>query len=97
MNNNRVIIGNQSPSRRKFVGGVGILSLLAAVGALVRIPFPGKRAVISCAPEGKKKTVKMLTQDGTLVEVDESVITSPKKKVSVTEMQNWIKKQGETK
>lgn len=40
----------------------------------------------------KSKTVKMLAQDGTLVEVDASLLKNPKRKVSKDEIQNWIKK-----
>ena len=44
---------------------------------------------------GKKKktqTVKMLTQDGKLVEVNASAPATKKKKITNKELQNWIKK-----
>ncbi len=45
---------------------------------------------------GKKKkkteTVKMLSQDGTLVEIDKNFLAASGKKISNTELQNWIKK-----
>ena len=45
------------------------------------------------APKKKKpETVKMLTQDGKLVEVTVSAIPAKKKKISNKELQNWIKK-----
>ena len=46
------------------------------------------------APKSKEKTetVKMLTQDGKLVEVNISAIPSKKKKITNRELQNWIKK-----
>lgn len=36
--------------------------------------------------------VKMLTQDGKLVEIDQELLLSSKKKVSNEELQQWIKK-----
>ena len=45
------------------------------------------------APKKKKaETVKMLTQDGKLVEVTISAIPSKQKKITNKELQNWIKK-----
>lgn len=41
--------------------------------------------------EKKKKTVKMLTQDGKLVEIDPDLIKSEKKKITNSELQSWIK------
>jgi len=45
---------------------------------------------------GKKnketKTVKMLTQDGKLVEIDVTRIPSKKKKVKIADIHNWINK-----
>ncbi len=38
------------------------------------------------------ETVKMLTQDGKLVEVNITAIPSKKKKITNKELQNWIKK-----
>lgn len=38
----------------------------------------------------KPTTVKMLTQDGQLVEVDERFITNRQPKISTTEIQNWV-------
>jgi hypothetical protein len=81
----------KDPSRRKFVWGVAALSFFTALSALTGIHFPGKRKVISCKPEGKKKMVRMLTQDGKLVEIDESLITGSGKRISNIELQNWIK------
>lgn len=78
------------PTRRKFVWGIGILSLFAAVAS--GLPFFSKKDVIACKPEGKKRMLTMLTQDGKLVEIDESLITASRKKISNKELQNWIKK-----
>ena len=45
-------------------------------------------------PSAKKetKTVKMLSEDGKLVEVDIASIPSSRKKITNAELQNWIKK-----
>ena len=44
---------------------------------------------ISC---GERATVKMLTQDGSLVEIDKKLLASSGKKISNKELQEWIKK-----
>jgi hypothetical protein len=36
--------------------------------------------------------VKMLTQDGSLVEIDKKLLASSGKKISNEELQQWIKK-----
>jgi hypothetical protein len=76
------------PSRRKFVWGMGILSAFAAIGSITGISLWRKKK----PSENKKQTVKMLTQDGRLVEVDVSKISGKMKKITNTEMQHWIKK-----
>ncbi len=78
------------PSRRKFVRGVGILSALAAFAAAKGLPFSLDKKVIACAPEKNIKTVKMLTRDGKLVEIDEALIKGKSNKLSNTELQHWI-------
>ena len=40
----------------------------------------------------KPETVKMLAQDGTLVEVDKTLLAGSGKKISDVELQQWIKK-----
>lgn len=68
-------------SRKKFImWGVGILSLFS----IGKLAFTSK--------EKKRNTVKMLTQDGTLVEIDVAAIPPNKKKISEEEIQNWVKK-----
>lgn len=42
--------------------------------------------------EPVKETVKMLTQDGRLVEIDKNLLTSSTNKVSNEDLQKWIKK-----
>jgi hypothetical protein len=89
MKNDEKMISSNSPSRRKFVFGVGILSAFAAIGAATGLPFLAKK---SSKIADKKKTVKMLTEDGRLVEIDETLIASGKKKITNTELQHWIKR-----
>ena len=67
-------------TRRKLVSWVGILSLFAFAGAAFR-PWKNK----------PPHTVKMLTQDGKLVEVDARLLASGKKKISDKELQDWVK------
>jgi hypothetical protein len=40
----------------------------------------------------KKQVVKMLTEDGRLVEVDGALLSASRKKITNSELQNWIKK-----
>ena len=47
----------------------------------------------SCAPETSVQKVKMLTQDGVLVEVDMSKVKGSKQKISNKELQSWVKKE----
>ncbi len=68
-------------TRRKMVLWLGVLSLFSMVGAAFR-PLSSK----------KTRTVKVLTQDGKLVEIDASLLASSRKKISDKELQNWIKK-----
>lgn len=66
-------------SRRTFMAwGVSILSGLSLISLGVR----GRR---------KKETVKMLTQDGKLVEVEKNVLTGKKQKISNDDLKGWIK------
>ena len=76
------------PSRRKFVLGLGIISLLGALG----LKFPSRKVIIACAPPHEKKTVKMLTQDGKLVELDVQHVKAKGKKISNDELKSWVKK-----
>ncbi len=67
-------------SRRKFIGwGMGALAAFSSIGLF----FSQKK---------KKKIVKMLTQDGHLVEVDEALIKSTGKKVDNKGIHTWVKK-----
>lgn len=74
-------------------------TLLASIGALSLFPllklgiFTKERVVISCAPAALPQTVKMLTQEGVLVEVDISKLKGDKHKISNKQLQTWIKKE----
>ena len=73
---------NKIQTRKKFIGtGITAAALLTAL----RFFIPGKKTK-------KSGTVKMLTQDGKLVEVDIAALPPKKKKITNKEMQTWIKK-----
>lgn len=77
-------------TRRKLLAGIGVLSAFSfwkATGFFFK-----KKQVIACAPPEEKKTMKVLSQDGRLVEVDISKIKILKRKISDQELQDWIKK-----
>ncbi len=73
---------NKNQGRRKFIAwSVASAALFTAVKYLM----PSK-------PKPEIKTVKMLTEDGKLVEVDIALLPEKKKKITNGELQNWIKK-----
>ena len=75
----------QSQSRKNFVKwGLGILSSLTVL-KLAGSAGPKKQ-------DEEVKTIKMLGQDGKLVEVIQHTLPANRKKVSDNELQNWIKK-----
>ena len=67
------------PSRKKFL--FWGLATLSSITALKFLPTPKK----------KKDTVKMLTQDGRLVEVDKDKIGINKGKITDAELKVWVK------
>jgi len=80
---------DQQALRRKLLrwGSLGSVALLFA-GFKLRNPFSPKD-VIACAPE--QKTIKMLTQDGRLVEVDASkILNGNGKKITDDQLKNWV-------
>ena len=78
-------------TRRKLLAGIGILSFFPLFKSGL---FSKKNPVISCAPSpDKKETIKVLSQDGRLVEVDVSKIKLLKAKISDEELKNWIRKE----
>lgn len=83
-------IPKDTSTRRKLIAVIGALSLFPILkfGWLNR-----KKEVISCAPEKSVKTLKFLTQYGTLVEVDASKINRGKDKISNKQLQSWVKKE----
>ena len=70
--------------RRKFLSWFGIVSAVVASGSAFAIGSKGKKK--------QGKMVKMLTQDGKLVEVDESMIQNKKTRITDEQLQNWIKR-----
>ena len=71
----------KNPSRKKFLlWGASILSSIT----VLKFVTGGKKK--------KSETVKMLTQDGTLVEVNIAALSAKKKKITNAELQNWIEK-----
>jgi hypothetical protein len=55
--------------------------------------FAGFAAFFQFLPREKKKkeTVKMLTRDGLLVEVDRDLIAGVRKKITDPELKKWVK------
>ena len=71
----------ETSSRKKFVlWGLGILSSVTAF----KLITPAKK---------KKDTVKMLTQDGKLVEVDKELL-APGKKITDEQLKSWVSKKS---
>lgn len=91
MNSNKTI-SSASPNRRRFLERLGVLSIIALVAGAGRRPAAGIGATIDCGPGKTKETVKMLTEDGTLVAVDRELIRAGGRKVTDTELKGWIKK-----
>ncbi len=76
--------------RRSLIAGLGILSLFPFLKSGL---FNKRKDVMSCGPIAQTP-VKMLTQDGRLVEIDPSKIASSKGKATTDEMKSWIKKEA---
>jgi len=71
-------------SRRKMLGWLSVVSVVTMAGAALN---PWKKAKAAKT----SGTVKMLTQDGKLVEVDARLLASGTQKISDKELQGWIK------
>ena len=72
---------NRPVSRKKFVlWSAGVLSIVTAARYFFR---PGIKK--------NSKTVKMLTQDGQLVEIEQGVIPEAKRKITDIELKVWVK------
>jgi hypothetical protein len=83
-----MISENQKQSRRRFIAW-GVAS--AAMYSAFRILIPGRRKKMQ-----QSKTVKMLSQDGKLVEVEIAGIPRKGKKVTNRELQNWIRRKNKS-
>ena len=70
----------KNKTRRKFIT-CGVISA-AALAAFKFIKPSGN----------KSQTVKMLTEDGKLVEIDIASLPPQKKKITNKELQSWVKK-----
>jgi hypothetical protein len=74
--------GKPPVSRKKFVvWTVGILSAITAFRFFQR-----------AAPQPNTKMVKMLSSDGTLVEIEVSRLPSKRKKIKDEEIHTWIQR-----
>jgi hypothetical protein len=83
-------VSKENNSRRNALVGLGILSIFSF---LTMGFFSKKKNIIACAPPpDETKTMKFLTQDGQLVEVDLSKVNALKEKASNKEMQTWVKR-----
>lgn len=71
-------------NRRKFLS-LGLLS-----GAALIVPVTKVAALVS-NQQAEKKTVKFLTKEGKLVEVDADQLPQATKPASNDEVKNWIK------
>jgi len=80
----------QISTRRKLIAGLGVLSFFPIISLGW---FNKKKEIIACAPAQKTKTIKFLTQDGTLVEVDASKIIGSNEKISNKGLQTWVNKE----
>ncbi len=74
-------IPEQDQSRKKFIGwGVGLLAVFTSV-----------RYFLKPSSKPAPKKIKMLTQDGTLVEVDANLLQGKKRKIANDEVHTWVK------
>lgn len=69
-------------SRKKFL--LWTATALASVTALKFLSGSKKKE--------EKPTVRMLTQDGKLVEIDRELVIQSARKISDKELQQWVKK-----
>lgn len=72
-----------------------VLTALGALTILTLLKLPSlqlRRRPIACAPPPKTPpaALRLLSQDGRLVEVDPAKISVLKKKISDQELKNWI-------
>lgn len=85
-------IPSEIKARRKLLAGAG-LGLLSLLSFFKFRQIPERNSGISCIPPPEnKETIKVLSQDGRLVEVDLSKIKRREGKISDEELKNWIRK-----
>jgi len=89
--NNKEMVSRTDLQRRKFVLRFSILSAFAGFSTILKLALFNTRNWDRVKPQKTRRTVKMLTQDGKLVEVDAAMVSS-KRKISNSELQNWVKK-----
>ena len=84
------LLTTETKTRRNVLIGISLLSLFSFFTFGF---FSKNRNIISCAPPlVEKETMKFLSQDGQLVEVDISKITALREKASNQELQDWVKR-----
>jgi hypothetical protein len=77
----------QKKSRRTFIfKSIGVTAAAAFAGW---VGFSKNKRDLN---HGEKDTVRMLTQDGKLVEVDRKYVTASLKKINDDELKQWVKK-----
>ncbi|MHB1279542.1 MAG: hypothetical protein ACYC1Q_14230 [Bacteroidia bacterium] len=64
----------------------------AALASLSIFPFLTVRALKKESAEKEEETIKMLTQDGKLVEINKKLLTPTGNKISHDELLTWVKK-----
>lgn len=74
-------------SRKKF-----LIWSAAIVSSVTALNFFSDRKKTENKNDENEGTVKMLTQDGKLVEVDKKLLASGSNKISDEELQKWISK-----
>jgi hypothetical protein len=79
----------KSPTRKKF-----LLWSAAMISSLTFLQFfTGSKKTSAKNSGGNNNTVKMLTQDGKLVEVDmDKLYCGKRKKISDEQLKNWVSK-----
>ena len=84
----------QKNNRRKALRNIGILSLVPLIkfSFLSNFFSNNKDNREEVKPEQQAETMRFLTQEGKLVEVDISRLKSSGKKISDSELRAWIKK-----
>jgi len=77
-------------TRRKFLRWGGLSSLTLLAGFSLRKIFSSKNSLMAVAI-ALPKTVKMLTQEGVLVEVPVAQLPSKKQKITDAAVHDWVK------